>query len=390
MSDEDFETDHGRRGGRGGAAAPEQGIPRWQSHPPPGLRQYLEHQRASMGQGAVPQQPPADAPAAVVDGMEQALDAMERALEEQNSWKSSILPRGHLVEGFLTRHGLLAKLKVLCHTQGFKVGCYFGGHDTSFGVKALRIQCTCGRPQKKSDREDRHFNSRHSCLGCKWFRTVIPVERGPDTPVVFNAATGLSNRVYPTCKWMVSNHGGSTHCEDHTGHCKVPHNHLAGIDTQEVQTIINDHGLLDSITSLLDRIQRLTGQYFSWRRLRHMVRKKHDTDHLGAAGPRPPRAGKSQELMDWLVKQETEGALKYLTLTLDFEAMDAPAPEPPEPQPPPHPNTPLQEEAPSIFTRIMNWWNRPAQPPATPPAPEIVDDGPAVDARGRKKRTQKK
>ena len=91
MSDEDFETDHGRRGGRGGAAAPEQGIPRWQSHPPPGLRQYLEHQRASMGQGAVPQQPPADAPAAVVDGMEQALDAMERALEEQISWKSSIM-----------------------------------------------------------------------------------------------------------------------------------------------------------------------------------------------------------------------------------------------------------------------------------------------------------
>ena len=113
MSDDDFEI--GR--GRGGAAALEQGIPRWQSHPPPGLRQYLEHQRASMGQGAGAQQPPAVAPAAV-DGMEQALDVMERALEEQNSWKSSILPRGHHVEGFLTRHGLLAKLKVLCHNQG--------------------------------------------------------------------------------------------------------------------------------------------------------------------------------------------------------------------------------------------------------------------------------
>ena len=72
MSDDDFEI--GR--GRGGAAALEQGIPRWQSHPPPGLRQYLEHQRASMGQGAGAQQPPAVAPAAV-DGMEQALDVMD-------------------------------------------------------------------------------------------------------------------------------------------------------------------------------------------------------------------------------------------------------------------------------------------------------------------------
>ena len=151
MSDDDFVMDNGRGGGRGGAAASEQAIPRWQSHPPPGLRQYLEHQRASMGQGAGAQQPPAAAPAAV-DGMEQALDVMERALEEQNSWKSTILPRGHLVnsEESLTRHALLAKLKVLCHKQGFKVGCYVGGHDTGgFGVKALIIQCSCGRPQKK-------------------------------------------------------------------------------------------------------------------------------------------------------------------------------------------------------------------------------------------------
>jgi hypothetical protein len=81
MSDDDFEMGRGRGGARGGAAAAEQGIPRWQSHPPPGLRQYLEHQRASMGQGAGAQQPPAVAPAAV-DGMEQALDVMERALEE--------------------------------------------------------------------------------------------------------------------------------------------------------------------------------------------------------------------------------------------------------------------------------------------------------------------
>ena len=117
MSDEDFETDHGRRGGRGGAAAPEQGIPRWQSHPPPGLRQYLEHQRASMGQGAVPQQPPADAPAAVVDGMEQALDAMERALEEQNSWKSSILPRGHLVGIFDTARVAREAKSTLSHAR---------------------------------------------------------------------------------------------------------------------------------------------------------------------------------------------------------------------------------------------------------------------------------
>jgi hypothetical protein len=281
---------------------------------------------------------------------------------------------------------VLAKLKVLCHKQGFKVGCYFGGRDTSFGVKTLRIQCSCGRPQKKSDKEDRHFNSRHSCLGCKWFRTVIPVERGPDTPAVTNAATGLPNRVYPTCKWMVSDHAGSTHCEDHTGHCKVPHNHLAGINTETVQTIINEHGLLDSISSLQDRILRMTGQYFSWRRLRHMVKKKHETEHLGAAGLRPPRPGKSQELMDWLVLKQNEGALKFTALTMDFEEMDAPAQEPP-------PAAPLQQEVPSIFARILSWWNRPVPPPAPPhaPPPAAPPSSPDnVDARGRKKRTKKK
>jgi hypothetical protein len=49
---------------------------------------------------------------------------------------------------------------VLCHEQGFRVGCYVCGNEAKgFGCKSLRLQCTCGRPKKKSDQGQRHFNS---------------------------------------------------------------------------------------------------------------------------------------------------------------------------------------------------------------------------------------
>jgi hypothetical protein len=101
---------------------------------------------------------------------------------------------------------------------------------------------------------------------------------------------------------MISTHASSLHCDDHTGHFQVPPNHLPGITTSTVQSIIAEHGMLDSISALQDRLLKKTGQYFSWRRLRHMVMKK--TDSLGVNIPRTKSPGKSQELMDWLAAQQ--------------------------------------------------------------------------------------
>ena len=245
-----------RGGGSRVRAAPQltaQEIPQWRNNPPPGLRQYLERQRQGIpgvyeSAQRAQEAERGDAPAVpVVNAMEEALGDMERVLADETSWKSDILPRGHIIEGgFQTRHAAIASLKMLCHEHGFRVGCYVGGHETSFGSKTLRLQCTCGRPRKQSDQRQRHFNSRHSCLGCKWFRNIIPFERGNDTPVVIDEASGESKPVYPQCKWMISNHASSLHCDDHTGHCQVPPNHLPGITTSSVQSIIAEHGMLDS------------------------------------------------------------------------------------------------------------------------------------------------
>jgi len=394
MADDDvFQQDH-RRGG-GGAAAGEQAIPRWQSNPPPGLMQYLEQQRIRMGQQGVDpglgfreqrrmgQQDVAPGPIPAVNQMEQALGVMERALEDQNNWKSIILPRGHIIAGFLTRRAVLAQLKVLCHAHGFKVGSYRNGHKTSYGVKTLKIQCSCGRPRKKTDSDDRHFNSRHSCLDCKWSRYIIPVENGPDG----------------TWKWIVSPHLSSQHCIDHTGHIHVPPAQLAGIATADVQTIISEHGMLDSISALQDRIHKKTNQYFSWRRLRHMVARLTTSGQPGSGGVRPPKPGKSQELVDWLVMQQAADALKFTMLTMDLDEIDAPEQQPlPRDQEP----QPVQEVQPGIipilFARIRGWFAspqvdvQPAQPvPAQPvPAPPEPAPPPEYDVRGRKKRTKKK
>ena len=106
-SDSDFENE------AGGGAAPPQAIPRWQRDPPPGLRQYLERQRHGIP-GAFERAQNADAAPAippVVNAMEQALEVMERVLEDQTSWTSDILPRGHIIEGgFQTRHAVIARL----------------------------------------------------------------------------------------------------------------------------------------------------------------------------------------------------------------------------------------------------------------------------------------
>lgn len=352
-SDSDFENE------AGGGAAPPQAIPRWQRDPPPGLRQYLERQRHGIP-GAFERAQNADAAPAippVVNAMEQALEVMERVLEDQTSWTSDILPRGHIIEGgFQTRHAVIARLKLFCHQHGFKVGSYFGGRDTSFGSKTLRLQCTCGRPKKKSDERQRHFNSRHSCLGCKWFRYIVPFERGNDTPAVIDATTGASKPVYAQCKWMISNHASSLHCDDHTGHCKVPHNHLAGIHTETVQQIIEDHGMLDSISALQDRILKKTGQFFSWRRLRHMVRK--ETDELGVRTSRTQCPGKSQELMDWLASQKAAGALEFTALTMDLEELDA---VPAGDQPRDGPAQPAQPQGiiAGLLSRIRHMWRTP-------------------------------
>ena len=45
--------------------------------------------------------------------MEQALGVIERALEDQNNWKSIILPRGHIIAGFLTRRAVLLSLQFI-------------------------------------------------------------------------------------------------------------------------------------------------------------------------------------------------------------------------------------------------------------------------------------
>jgi hypothetical protein len=277
MSDsDDFQLDPRHGGGAAAAggggrvqAAPQlpaQQIPQWRINPPPGLRQYLERQRQGIpGVFERAQEAQQDgAPAIpVMNAMEEALGDMERVLEDETSWKSDILPRGRIIEGgFQTRHAALARLKMLCHDHGFRVGCYNGGRETSFGSRTLKLQCTCGRPRMPSDQQQRHFNSRHSCLGCKWFRYIIPFERGNDTPVVIDEISGELKPVYPQCKWMISNHASSLHCDDHTGHCKVPPNHLPGITTSTVQSIIAEHGMLDSISALQDRLLKKTGQYF--------------------------------------------------------------------------------------------------------------------------------
>jgi hypothetical protein len=131
MSDSEFEDERSRR------SAPEvPAIPRWRSHPPPGLQQYLEQQRIRMGQEQH-ERAPGPLPV-VVNQMEQALGEMERVLEDQNTWKSVILPRGHIIEGFFTRRAVLAKLKVHCHQNGFKVGCYHTGTLVELQCKQVK------------------------------------------------------------------------------------------------------------------------------------------------------------------------------------------------------------------------------------------------------------
>jgi len=351
---------------------PAQEIPQWRSNPPPGLRQYLERQRRGIpgvyesAQRAAQEAQRDDAPAVpVVNAMEEVLGDMERVLEDETSWQSDILPRGHIIEGgFQTRHAVIARLKVLCHEQGFRVGCYVCGNEAKgFGCKSLRLQCTCGRPKKKSDQGQRHFNSRHSCLGCKWIRCIIPFERGSDTPVVIDETSGVPKPVYSQCKWMISTHASSLHCDDHTGHFQVPPNHLPGITTSTVQSIIAEHGMLDSISALQDRLLKKTGQYFSWRRLRHMVMKK--TDSLGVNIPRTKSPGKSQELMDWLAAQQASGALTFTSLTMDLDELDTdPVAEQPRVviQDPPEPAQPpgIME---GLLSRIRNMWRTPPQQP---------------------------
>ena len=341
-------------------------IPQWRSNPPPGLRQYLERQRQGIpGVYERAQEAHVDeAPAVpVVNAMEEVLGDMERVLEDETSWKSEILPRGHIIEGgFQTRHAVIARLKMLCHENGFRVGCYVDGYAAKgFGTKTLRLQCTCGRPRKKSDQGQRHFNSRHSCLGCKWIRCIITYERGNDTPVVVDETSGVSKPVHSQCKWMISNHASSMYCDDHTGHFQVPPNHLPGITTSTVQNIIADHGMLDSISALQDRLLKKTGQYFSWRRLRHMVMK--NTDSLGVNVPRTQSPGKSQELMDWLAAQQASGALTFTSLTMDLDELDTdPVAEQSRDEEPPYPTEPpgIIE---GLLSRIRNMWRTPPLQP---------------------------
>ena len=114
--------------------------------------------------------------------------------------------------------------------------------------------------------------------------------------------------------------------------------------------------MLDSISALQDRILKKTGQFFSWRRLRHMVRK--ETDELGVRTSRTQCPGKSQELMDWLASQQAAGALAFTALTMDLEELDA---VPAGDQPRDGPAQPAQPQGiiAGLLSRIRHMWGTP-------------------------------